>query len=79
MKAIEQKKYQEDFKISKDLYKEEFSWLVLDAQRDLLLGIFGQMLYNLFLSTLPKSIMIKNYSFKLFPSEVTVLFNLSLF
>ena len=61
MKAIEQKKYQEDFKISKDLYKEEFSWLVLDAQRDLLLGIFGQMLYNLFLSTLPKSIMIKNY------------------
>ena len=61
MKAIEQKKYQEDFKHTKDLYKEEFSWLVLDAQRDLLPGISGQLMYNLFLSTLPKSIMIKNY------------------
>ena len=61
MKAIEQSKYQEDFKITKDLYKEEFSWLVLDAQRDLLPWIFGQLMYNPFLSTLLKSIMIKNY------------------
>ena len=61
MKAIEQNKYQEDFKITKELYKKEFSWLVLDAQRDLLPGIFGQLMHSQFLSTLPKSIMIKNY------------------